>query len=209
MNEYIQHLSRAGGASLNMAGSQVLMERAQTINHISSQIGNINNNFFTDCVQRYQPLMNVDFNTLIEDQRLINATILNLNTITITSSFDDIVRAKPVMQEWHMANPRLNTLLRNDSAEGWNGAFDNYRYKDCEGILNIDTCKVQDGILRLHTNDDGVDEAVISHYLHCESGNDTELSMSQKIAILMSWDVMDSWLDHGIEDPTSQNGSML
>ena len=111
--------------------------------------------------------------------------------------------ASPVMQRWVMAHPDLRERYFDQALDGYAGQYENIQ-GDTSGEDQYDYRRVMDGVVRASEN-----TFHLQHFYDHMSDEDSELTLSQKIDILNTWDRVSHYLEHGDEDPTSVEGNLL
>lgn len=118
----------------------------------------------------------------------------------------DLQQAKSKMSRWLAANPRVRRERMADRVVGWRDNYIDYDY-EAIGERHRDYRIVMNGI---GVTDEETGETCFTRYLDViDEFGETELSFSEQVAVLMSWDATNDLMDANYSDPTDpKNGFM-
>lgn len=148
------------------------------------------NNFSEDVMYQYDRVLESHNRTWDED------SIRPLRTL------EDFQFAKPQMQRWMMANPRLRQLQRQGRIGGWAGSYFDHSPK-IDPRKHHDYRKVMSGL----EQEDENGETVFITYMDEELPGDSPLYFTDKKIIRSAWEEMEHLLDTQRKDPTDTEGS--
>lgn len=133
-----------------------------------------------------------------------NKAIKPLNTL------DELQSAGPVMQRYLMANPVVRERYHQQRCDGYSDTYTDMSPSDI-GESHYDYRRVMTGVVQdLPVGDDGEEQGWhVKIYLDPLEEGDRELDLEERVDVLSAWDVMNSFMAKGKEDPTSPFGSML
>lgn len=128
---------------------------------------------------------------------MFNNRIVELNTI------QDFQLAKPIMQRWVMANPTVRERYHQQTCVGYVDT-----YVDIEpgkiGEQHYDYRRVMTGVIQTKDNDE-----FSMHYFDELKEGDFDLSHSDKVTILKSWELAERFMKAYDQDPTCPLGGTL
>lgn len=120
------------------------------------------------------------------------------------TSLADLQQAKPKMQRYLMANPRVRKLFYGNKVNGYNGAF----YSDEPGLYGNEHSDYRNVMQGGYVGTDDEDRFVTYlDVLHDDS--DDVLTFNERLVIREAWALMDAELDAGGQDPTSPSKTTL
>jgi hypothetical protein len=158
--------------------------------------------FFDQARSMYQMISSNDAIQALRNLTVKNDNAWDTNTIHAISTIAGLQTAAPVMQRWIMAEPRLRQMYVNNEVDGFSETYTNLQ-GDNIGAKQFDWRQVNTGIVKFKE-----DEAYFTNYHEELYGND-ELSVSQRVDILRTWNAVNDALDAGEEDPSSPYGLQL
>lgn len=117
-------------------------------------------------------------------------------------TLEDFQFAKPGMQRWMMANPRLRQLQRQGRISGWAGSYFDHSPK-VEARKHHDWRLIMSGMEQQDENG----ETVFITYMDEALPGDEQLHFSDKKIIRSNWEELEHLLDTQRKDPTDTEGS--
>ena len=115
-------------------------------------------------------------------------------------------QAGPNMQRWIMACPDVRHLYHKQQCDGFSDTYVDY-HPGKIGEDHYDYQLVVHGVMA-ETPDDPEFECSFPNYLH-GNDDDVDLSLSEQLDILTTWDILKSKLKPGMEDPTDPRCNRL
>jgi hypothetical protein len=113
-------------------------------------------------------------------------------------------KASITMQRWVMANPTVRKLYHEQKLDGYSDTYSDVHGTDIADS-HYDYRRVMDGVMQFEDND----EWFVKEYIEDLLDGDRDLTHSEKVDIIHTWNKMDLILALGKDDPTSPVGGKL
>lgn len=172
------------------------------INNFSSTLTGIGKTFIEQSKNIYDKLNSSDF---------VNAAHAAIRTAS--GIFNDVIRpmyevsefrsAAPLMQRWIMANPIVRESYHRQECAGFVDTYVDLHPNDI-GEKHYDYRRVMDGVVL-----DDKDGSYAMHYMDDLLPGDVELSHSEKVTVMNTWELLNMYFKAAKEDPTDPyNGNL-
>lgn len=115
----------------------------------------------------------------------------------------DLQHAKPKMQRWNMAMPRLRRLFHEQMCDGYSDSYVDVAPNDV-GADHYDYRRATNGMVM--DTDEGWE---VNCYIEDLHDLDAPLSFEEQCDIQDSWDLINEYLEAGKDDPTSKFAALL
>lgn len=119
-------------------------------------------------------------------------------------SLEEVQTANNLMQRWVMAHPTTRNLYLQNRCDGYGESYENVQ-GDHVGAAQFDYRRVMTGVMITPEQDN----AYFNLYHDHMSVNDANLSVSEQLDILSTWNLLDRLFEDQDEDPTSPFGADL
>lgn len=149
----------------------------------------------------------INYSDAMRKARAVIRTVSNAGTLDVIKELTDVGQlqnARPVMQQYIMADPVVRNLYHNQGCDGYSGSYvDNA--PGMSGADHYDYRRVMHGMW----HEDESDGRVKSTLFYEDKGDDEDLDAIHQMDILRTWDYVRSAIKRGKEDPTSPENDML
>lgn len=119
-------------------------------------------------------------------------------------SLEEIQQAALTMQRWVMAHPGIRKLYHDQRCDGFSDTYLDMQ-PDVFGEKHYDYRRVMDGL----ATEDQDGTLNITYYYDDVPDDDPELSLHDVVDIRNTWDMIERYLKHTDDDPTSIYGDKL
>lgn len=119
-------------------------------------------------------------------------------------TLEEIQQATLSMQRWVMAHPELRKLYHQQRCDGYSNTYLDMQ-PDAIGEKHYDYRRVMDGLVQ--EDEDGTMQ--ITYYYDDVPDDDVQLTLSDKVDIINTWDMISRYLKYTDDDPTSVYGDKL
>jgi len=180
------------------------------INYFQNQLQNIQTNlnqaavsFYQDAQSIYDKFTNSDALRSIRIALKGAANLFNGEVIKSIFDVEDFQTASFTMQRWVMANPVVRQMYHDQKCDGYSDT-----YIDAEpnkiGDSHYDYRRVMDGVVVADE-----EQEYYKHYYEDIFEGDKELTHTEKVDILTTWEIVELFMKTSKLDPTSPYGSSL
>jgi len=124
------------------------------------------------------------------------------NSVHFLGDIGAIQQAPLSMQRWIMAMPEVRTLYHQQRCDGYSDTYVDYHPGQI-GSDHYDWRRVMSGVVMETPNNPDYEWECTTYMEGEEAEDDVNLSLSEKVDILSTWDIVRNLLNSGKEDPTS------
>lgn len=177
-----------------------LEEQSQAV---ANYLGNAGQSFIEHARGLYNVISDTDAAQVLRNLSSKMQGIWTDNSIRALHDMESVQTAGPTMQRWVMANKTVRQHYLNQEIEGYSGSYEN-QHGRCLGEDHFDWRQVMSGVVQTPPEEDYRIQ-VFTDPLH---GADP-LTVTEKVDILNTWELVERWLEDEDEDPTSPSGNPL
>lgn len=163
----------------------------------SGMIGDFGKQLFDQTYQGFQDALSSNAFRVAKAAMRRVGSIWGGDDIRRLTEIWEVQNAHITMARYVMAHPGLRRLYHNQSAAGYDTDYVDLQ-PDAIGEQHNDWCRVNDGIAII--TDDGW---TATTYSNCTDTDENELTLSEQMDILESWETVDYAIAQGI-DPSSR-----
>lgn len=130
--------------------------------------------------------------------------VFQSNSIRELREIGEIQNAPIAMQRYIMAQPKVRERFHRQRCDGYSDTYVDVFPNDI-GEQHYDYRRVMDGVLQY----DKEGKAYIVHYIENNQEGEQNLTLTEQVDILNTWDLVASLMEYGERDPTSVYNSKL
>lgn len=130
------------------------------------------------------------------------------DNVSYLESMGELQQAKPTMQRFIMASPYVRKLYNAQKIEGYSGSYVDV-YAGDVGRDHCDYRRVMSGVVEEFETEDGETSWKAMTWFDDPVEGDLNLTLSEKVDIIETWDVVKAHILRKREDPTSPYNASL
>jgi hypothetical protein len=159
--------------------------------------------FFKDAYQIYDRLNGSEAMKNIRSAMKSAASIFQDDVVKSLFDIVDFQNATFQMQRWIMANPVVRQMYHEQKCDGYSDTYVDLE-PGCISDNHYDYRRVMNGVVVCEENNE-----YFKIYSEDLKEGDRHLLHDEKVDILQTWEVIEMFMKHGTEDPTSPYGADL